>query len=64
MQPEATPAFFSGMMAVMVVIYVGVIVGWLVFLVAMWKLMRAHERIADILRGIAQALHPPTPGQG
>ena len=48
---------FGGiMMLVMVIFYVGTIVGWVFFIVAAWRLMRAHERVAGILREIAQGL--------
>jgi len=51
------PDMFGGiMMLVFVIIYVGMIVGWVFFIVASWRLMRAHERVAGILREIAQGL--------
>jgi len=56
-------AFGGILMVVMGLIYVGMIVGWVFFIVASWKLMRAHERIAETLRGIAQALRSQPPRQ-
>ena len=32
----------------------GIIVGWLIFLIAIWKGMKAHESIAQSLQQIAQ----------
>lgn len=43
------------------IIYVGMIVGWVFFVVASWKLMQAHERIAEVLRGIAETLRSERP---
>jgi len=38
------------------IIYVGVVVLWVVFAVAAWKLMRAHETIAKTLQRVADTL--------
>jgi len=32
----------------------GMIVGWIVFLIAIWRGMRAHESIAESLRRMAE----------
>lgn len=61
MMGGAEPGFgmFGGiMMLVMGIIYVGMIVGWVFFIVAAWRLMKAHERVAGILREIAHTLRP------
>ena len=33
---------------------IGAIVGWIIFLVAIWRGMKAHESIADSVRKIAE----------
>jgi len=38
----------------------GFVVGWIIFLVALWRGMKAHERIASALDILAQRL----PGSG
>jgi len=43
------------------IIYVGVVVLWVVFAVAAWKLMRAHERIAKTLQRVADTLQSRQP---
>jgi len=57
MQPSGFgPMFGVAPLLVMVVIYLVMIVGYVVFLVAAWRAMRAHERIADMVGQIAQRL--------
>jgi uncharacterized membrane protein len=34
----------------------GVVVGWIIFLVAAWRLMRAHENLAQRVEELADAL--------
>ena len=55
MQPS-NAGFVGG--AIFIIIWfmmmAGVIVGWLIFLIAIWKGMRAHESIAQSLKQIAQ----------
>ena len=50
-----------------ILMMIAVIVGYIIFLVAVWKLMRAHESIAGSLGWIAQSMQerkggssPPT----
>ena len=43
------------------IIYVGVVVLWVVFAVAAWKVMRAHERIAKTLQRVADTLQSRQP---
>lgn len=50
---------FSGMMFFMMI---GVLAVYVVFLIAAWRLMRAHEYIAESLKGIAQHFKSKTPG--
>ncbi|MEW6182737.1 MAG: hypothetical protein AB1500_06105 [Bacillota bacterium] len=44
-----------------ILIYLGVIAGYILFLVAVWRLMKAHESVAAALRALAQD-HKPGPG--
>ena len=51
------PDLLGGVMfGLMGIIWLGALAMWIVFIVAAWKLMRAHERIAQTLRGLAEAL--------
>ena len=56
------------MVVVMIIIYGGMLAGWVVSLVALWKLMRAHEDLAKTLAGIARTLRsqpsPTSPDTG
>jgi len=57
MQPSGFgPMFGVTPLLVTVVIWLAMIVGYVVFLVAAWRAMRAHERIADMVGQIAQRL--------
>jgi len=66
MVPEEAPAF-AGCFGI--VLMIGVIAGYVIFLIAVWRLMRAHESIAATLgrtmgAGPLQAPGmPPAPSQ-
>ena len=44
------PIFFL----IWLIFVIGAIVGWIVFLVAVWRGMKAHESIAESVRKIAE----------
>ena len=39
------------------VLMVGMVAGWIIFLVALWRMMRAHEYLARSAQDIADGLH-------
>lgn len=47
----AVPFIFMLVYVVMMVVMIG---GWIVFLVAAWRGMKAHEAVAESLRRIAE----------
>ena len=68
LSPSTCAAMISSDLSILMMI--GVIVGYIIFLVAIWKLMRAHESIASSLTSLAQSLQErgsgsnrPTGGQ-
>ena len=56
---ELPPGGFA-MMGVMMVLWLVMmapfVVGWIIFLIASWRAMKAHERLADTLTTLAQNL--------
>ena len=56
---ELPPGGFA-MMGVMMVLWLlmmaPIVIGWIIFLIACWRGMKAHERIADTLNALAQNL--------
>lgn len=48
---SAGPQIFA--MLVGLIVWGGMIVGWIFFLVAAWRAMKAHESVAESLRKIA-----------
>jgi hypothetical protein len=46
------------------VLYLGMTVAWVIVIVLVWRIMRAHEQMADTLRSLAEELRrqaPPGP---
>lgn len=51
-----------GMVIMYWILYAVMLAGWVVGLIALWKLMRAHEDLAKTLAGIARTLRSqPSP---
>ena len=46
---------------VFIAIWIGMIAGYVIFLVAAWRLMKAHESIAESMLGIASKSHAEGP---
>ena len=46
---------------VFIAIWIGAIAGYVVFLIAVWRLMKAHESIAESMLGIASRGHAEGP---
>jgi len=42
---------------------IGMVVGYIILLVAIWRLMKAHESIAGAVRRLVQHHGAPAPGQ-
>lgn len=61
---EMPPGGF-GMMGVMMVLWLlmmaPMIIGWIIVIIALWRGMKAHERIADTLTALAQKLPVHSP---
>jgi hypothetical protein len=49
---NAGPHVFVLLMSL--IVWGGMIVGWIFFLVAVWRAMKAHESVAESLRKIAE----------
>ena len=55
MEPATIPAVGGALFAlVWLVMMVGMVSAWIIFLVAIWRGMKAHESIAETLKHIAQ----------
>jgi len=50
------PGFAMGGIIILfwLVVMLGIVAGWVIFLVSMWRGMKAHESIAESLRRIAE----------
>ena len=58
MAPSAGGLAMGGFFLLWLLMTGGMIVGWIILLVAIWKGMRAHESIAASLKQIAQKQQP------
>ena len=68
LSPATCAAMISSDLSILIMIGLGI--GYIIFLVAIWKLMRAHESIASSLTSVARSLQErgsgsnrPTGGQ-
>ena len=51
------PAAMGGLFFVIwLVMMLGMIIGWIIVIIALWRGMKAHERIASTLDTLAQSL--------
>ena len=58
--PQMAPAFFGFFFLIWLAIVGGMIIGWIIFLVAVWRGMKAHESIARSVERIAdRSVSPP-----
>ena len=54
MGEQAIPAIGGALFFILWLLMMGgMVFGWIIFLIAAWRAMRAHETIADTLRYIA-----------
>lgn len=53
MGPGAREGLFF---VIWLVMMLGMIIGWIIVIIALWRGMKAHERIADTLTTLAQSL--------
>lgn len=57
------PGAMEGLFFVIwLVMMFGMIIGWIIVIIALWRGMKAHERIANALSALAQNV--PGPGGG
>ncbi|HIE10775.1 MAG TPA: hypothetical protein EYP62_04120 [Kiritimatiellae bacterium] len=61
---EAGGAIFSGLIFLFfwIAMMGGMAVGYIIFLVALWRTMRAHEQIARTLKELSSRLSTPHAG--
>ena len=54
MQGQMAPALGGIFFILWLIMMIGVVAGWVIFLVAIWRGMKAHESVAESLQQIAQ----------
>jgi hypothetical protein len=59
MTPFGIGGFEIGFVLIWLLFFIGGIAGWIVALIALWRIMKAHEKLAMGIEYLASKMNPP-----